>query len=192
MAMVEFPRDQCAVGLSVYQKLREFRVRHELEWGSRAKELLPMGKRDRKAALNDQKATAVADLAAVLSGAGKGNKMWIEAQPAEGGSQGQLQPVKGGEEAQPAEGETQGEPRTVSGGEQAQPAESEYQGQLHPVSIYWANDIDQSLAKKWSDNVQHYLATQLAKPEEETSSEVPETTDEGTQARETDAEKAAA
>lgn len=75
-----------AVGQSVFAKLREFRRRHELEWddslffapredgnGQRV-----LSRRERGLKIHEQKANAVADLAAVLAGAGKSNKMWLE------------------------------------------------------------------------------------------------------------------
>ncbi|KAK0710925.1 transcriptional regulation of mitochondrial recombination-domain-containing protein [Lasiosphaeris hirsuta] len=82
MAVIEFPEGGLGdVGRSVYQKLREFKKRHELEWGRENKEeeyrLLHMSRLERGKVLNDQRANIVADIAAVLGGVGKGNKMWM-------------------------------------------------------------------------------------------------------------------
>ncbi|KAK0622876.1 transcriptional regulation of mitochondrial recombination-domain-containing protein [Immersiella caudata] len=80
MAVIDFGPGLGEVGRSVYQKLREFKKRHELEWGRDDPEeeyrLLHMSKHERGKALNDQRPNAVADVAAVLSGVGKGSKMW--------------------------------------------------------------------------------------------------------------------
>lgn len=76
MAMIQFPPGLGVVGRSVFQKMREFRKLHELAWEN--DEYLKMTKHERGVALNDQKANTVADMAAVLGGAGKGNKIWEE------------------------------------------------------------------------------------------------------------------
>lgn len=105
------------------QKLQEFRARHELEWGYQAPRLRALGKRERGEIIHDQKSNAVADIAAVLAGAGSGNRMWsrrgsplLEAvedaaaaaasRDAEGeeeaGAAGEKEPVVAGEEAKAA------------------------------------------------------------------------------------------
>lgn len=63
------------VGRSVFQKLREFRRLHELSWGHQAAELYRMDRKARGAALCDQRANSIADMAAVLAGAGQGNRV---------------------------------------------------------------------------------------------------------------------
>jgi len=86
MAVIEFAQGQGEVGRSVLQKLREFRRRHELEWGDKAtidemrKLIKPWrgGGHELGKVLNDQKANSVADIAAVLGGAGKGNRIWAK------------------------------------------------------------------------------------------------------------------
>ncbi|KAK4176096.1 transcriptional regulation of mitochondrial recombination-domain-containing protein [Triangularia setosa] len=78
MATVQFPLGEGEVGLSVYQKLVELKKRHELEWddgGEEAQRLLNLTKVLRGRELNDQKGNSVADLAFVLGGGGKGNKV---------------------------------------------------------------------------------------------------------------------
>jgi len=80
LALIRFGPGNDHVGRSVFHKLREFKKRHELEWGRDNPEeearLLRMSKHNRGKALNDQRANVIADLAAVLMGVGKGNKMW--------------------------------------------------------------------------------------------------------------------
>lgn len=61
------------------QKLQEFRTRHELEWGYQAPKLKSLGKKERGEIIHNQKSNAVADIAAVLGGAGRGNRMWSRA-----------------------------------------------------------------------------------------------------------------
>ncbi|KAK1756215.1 transcriptional regulation of mitochondrial recombination-domain-containing protein [Echria macrotheca] len=80
MAIVSFGEGMGNVGRNVYQKLVEFKRRHELEWSSDTEEVRrmeKMDKRERGRRINDQRANAVADMAAVLAGTGKGNKMWM-------------------------------------------------------------------------------------------------------------------
>ena len=76
MALIQFPEGLGEVGRSVFHKMREFRVRHELSWEN--DEYLKLSKHERGIELNDQRANTVADMAAVLGGAGKGNKIWEE------------------------------------------------------------------------------------------------------------------
>ncbi|KAK4448583.1 transcriptional regulation of mitochondrial recombination-domain-containing protein [Podospora aff. communis PSN243] len=81
MAVIDFGPGLGEVGRSVFQKLREFKKRHELEWGRDNPEeeykLLHMTKHERGQELNNQRPNAVADVASVLSGVGKGSKMWM-------------------------------------------------------------------------------------------------------------------
>ncbi|ESZ92992.1 hypothetical protein SBOR_6613 [Sclerotinia borealis F-4128] len=81
MALITFPSGASNSGLSAFQKLREYRKRHELSWDphsplfkripspgetdlQKTRILLPAKQRGRK--INDQKANTVADMAAVL------------------------------------------------------------------------------------------------------------------------------
>ncbi|KAG5953249.1 hypothetical protein E4U58_000502 [Claviceps cyperi] len=99
MARIDLPKKQGEVGLSVYQKLRELKHLHEVCWGDeimfkrhweltekqtrKAERRKAQGKsygiartkEERADALNRQKPNAIADMAVVLSGQGKGNKM---------------------------------------------------------------------------------------------------------------------
>lgn len=84
MAMIQFPEGLGHVGRSVFHLMRELRKAHDLAWGD---EMLrdvesnrTLARQERGANLNTaQKANAIADLAAVLGGAGKGNKIRLEA-----------------------------------------------------------------------------------------------------------------
>jgi hypothetical protein len=80
MAVIDFGPGLGEVGRSVFQRLREFKKRHELEWGRDNPEeehrLLHMSKHERGKELNNQRPNAVADVSAVLGGVGKGSKMW--------------------------------------------------------------------------------------------------------------------
>jgi hypothetical protein len=75
-AKLMFPKGQGAIGLSVFQKLREYRKRHELEWGNDIKykdgKLTPKKLRGRM--IMDQKANSVADMAATLRWLMEGKK----------------------------------------------------------------------------------------------------------------------
>lgn len=83
--MVQFPAGKGEVGQSVFSKLREFHTRHLYEWGDEvlyeeidtedgtSKRLLK--RKDRGKKILEQKDNAIADLAAVLSGVGKSNKI---------------------------------------------------------------------------------------------------------------------
>lgn len=86
--MIQFPVGLGVVGQSVFQKLREFKRLHELSWGYQTSDIILKNKKhERGVALNDQKANAVADIAAVLGGAGRGNRMWTTEQSTEDGQQ---------------------------------------------------------------------------------------------------------
>ncbi|TQV91388.1 hypothetical protein V2A60_008963 [Cordyceps javanica] len=100
MAKIAFPKGAGSVGCTVFQKLRELKHLHEVSWddtllykkpieynesqrkaaAKRAAEEEPeprftRSKAERGKALNAQKANSVADMAAVLGGAGPGNKI---------------------------------------------------------------------------------------------------------------------
>lgn len=75
--MIEFGPGQGVVGRSIFQKLREFRALHELEWGWQAEELKKLSRQERGKKIHNQKPNAVADIAAALAGAGRGNLMWM-------------------------------------------------------------------------------------------------------------------
>ncbi|KAH7360714.1 transcriptional regulation of mitochondrial recombination-domain-containing protein [Rhexocercosporidium sp. MPI-PUGE-AT-0058] len=69
-AQIKFPPGAGTTGLSVFQKLREYRRRHELEWGDEVRldeEGNARKLKDRAKAICDQKANSVADIATVLN-----------------------------------------------------------------------------------------------------------------------------
>lgn len=75
MALIQFDKGAGVVGQSVFQKLREFRRRHELSWGYQKQELYKLDRKELGAALCDQRANSIADMAAVLAGSGHGNRI---------------------------------------------------------------------------------------------------------------------
>ncbi|KAJ9154873.1 hypothetical protein NKR23_g2282 [Pleurostoma richardsiae] len=128
MAMIQFPAGLGVVGQNAFQKLREFKRLHELSWGYQTEEFYRKSKRERGEALNDQKANAVADIAAVLSGAGRGNKMLL------------------------TERDERSSTTEVAGGGAGSGEES---AQLVGATIYWDNLLDRAFARSWSANVRH-------------------------------------
>lgn len=157
LAIIEFPEGQGSVGRSVFQKLRELKHLHEVQWHDdvryktekeytkeelkRAQKAKAEGRepprllrtvKQRGWALNAQKKNAIADMAAVLSGFGPGNRM-------------------------------------IAAGETGEGAKA-----LLPVTVNWANDQDRNYAEEWSGNVTHGLfeeATYIADPEAATVSQ---------------------
>ncbi|KAG5916387.1 hypothetical protein E4U42_007680 [Claviceps africana] len=107
MAMIRFPKGQGEVGLSVYHKLRELKHLHEVAWTdefrhkrpdefteedkkkvaeekAKGREYSPIrSKTERGIALNAQKTNSIADIAAVLAGNGKSNKVKVSAADSE-------------------------------------------------------------------------------------------------------------
>ncbi|KXJ97510.1 transcriptional regulation of mitochondrial recombination-domain-containing protein [Microdochium bolleyi] len=89
-AMVEFPQGQSLVGLSVFHMLREAQFLHSYSWDPSQPGLTrdpktgkTYSKLERGRALNAaMMPNSVADIAAVLGGLGKGNKIWA-VQPTE-------------------------------------------------------------------------------------------------------------
>lgn len=131
---------QGAVGRSVYQKLREFKKRHELDWANEAetgRKLMHLSKRERGAALNDQKPNSVADMAAVLAGAGKGNLMWSVSRADDGSKD-------------LGKGEIHRNSGAVEKG-----AVVDVKRELRRAVVYWANEQDKFHAREWSENVTH-------------------------------------
>ena len=126
MAVVCFRRgwDRGIIGLSVFQKLREFHRLHELSWGD---ELLRCTKQERGHRINDQRANAIADMAAVLSGRGLGNLI-AEANAA---------PPK---------------PWHASKPEYVAKRKSK---RLYRATIFWADRNDRKYAREWTGNVSH-------------------------------------
>lgn len=75
MALIQFNEGEGVIGRSVYQRLREFRHVHELSWGHQEDEFYSLDRKALGEALSDQRANSIADIAAVLSGEGTGNRI---------------------------------------------------------------------------------------------------------------------
>jgi hypothetical protein len=139
----------------VFQKLRELQKRHALEWEDDA--LLQMSWRERGEALNDQRGNFVADLAAILAGRGKGNRVALA--NGEGGAKGWVGRVTEGVGARSREVQ-----KVVQGVVEVEVPAAEGQGEgekkkvkLHQATVYWANEQDKYYAEEWTDNVVHVI-----------------------------------
>lgn len=178
--MIRFGKGRGEVGRNVFQKLREYRQMHELSWGWQAKDLIKMNKLQRGKTIHNQKRNAIADVAAVLAGEGRGNKMWTtepepkpelteeveESQSAseEATSEGEAVTKTAAIEATPAVTATPTATGAaeVSTEETAAPAKAEKkkeepQKRLLNATIYWANDSDLNWAREWTPNVDHQI-----------------------------------
>jgi hypothetical protein len=157
MALIKFADGAGEVGRSVFQKLREFRKRHELEWEE--PEVKQMDKKERGKWLNDQKGNTVADMAAVLGGAGKGNKIWVS-EEAEQKAKG-LRPADESVIEQVKDSVVETAKKVVepiTEGEATEKKESAVgakDGLLHEATIYWVNELDADFAESWPANVTH-------------------------------------
>lgn len=142
MAMIQFPAGRGDVGRSVYQRLRECKTLHELSWGDELSYDYedggrPLSKLERGKRLNDQKANTVADVAAVLGGRGKGNKIW----EGEGAAEDLAAVAEAGDE-----GGSGLKTDAEEGGAKA----------LVGAEVWWMNDQDRNYAKAWPANVTHH------------------------------------
>lgn len=159
MALIQFPSGAGVVGQNVFQKLREFRRRHELEWDDSVlykqeqkeytdeKQQLVRTRKERGKAIHDQRANSIADMAAVLAGAGQGSRLWINAE--------EKKQLEKGEE------ELRGKRWTNLG-----PKKHDDDGRtmLCEATVYWVDEADKNFAEKWSENVAHEV---LEETEEE-------------------------
>lgn len=166
LCLIEVPKGLGAVGRNVMQKLREFRHRHELEWGWQAEELISKSRRDRGVLIHNQRSNAVADIAAVLAGAGRGNKMWTAEAAA----------AQEAEEAASEEAEAESQPAGAAAPEnidettaadgsskksrskpkaKSKAVEATAPKTLVKANIYWSNDADRHWASEWTENVTH-------------------------------------
>lgn len=168
LCLIEVPKGLGVVGRNVMQKLREFRHRHELEWGWQAEELLSKSRRDRGVLIHNQRSNAVADIAAVLAGAGRGNKMWtteqetaidtesaaVAAEEAEAESQpaGAAAPENIDETTAAAESPAKSKSKSKA---KSKAVEATAPKTLVKANIYWSNDADQHWASEWTENVTH-------------------------------------
>ncbi|KAI1768957.1 transcriptional regulation of mitochondrial recombination-domain-containing protein [Hypoxylon sp. FL1150] len=137
MAMIQFPEGCGDVGRSVYQLLRECKSLHELSWGDHMfydKDGSPRSKHERGRKLNDQKANTIADMAAVLGGRGKGNK---------------IRKSVSQDPADITQVEASSENNTK---EDAKGADN-----LVKAEVWWVNEQDRNYAKRWPANVTHHL-----------------------------------
>ncbi|KAH8895011.1 hypothetical protein GQ53DRAFT_804603 [Thozetella sp. PMI_491] len=145
MAVIEFPEGQGEVGRSVFQRLREFRKRHELEW---EEPLFELSRRERGVALNNQRANSIADIAAVLAGAGKGNLIVAENKKL---SRNETIRRDKAAKAESKAAKAAGVPaQEADAAEGATPTKT-----LSSVTVYWQDIMDSAYAQSWSDNVSH-------------------------------------
>ncbi|SPQ22749.1 6d4c6e23-abda-4fd3-9c4d-7def7b2e7f12 [Thermothielavioides terrestris] len=179
LAVVEFGPGLGDVGRSVFQKLRELKRRHLLEWdrethadppvvdvsaignngegtngdGAGGAALLRMPRHERGKALNDQRGNSVADLAAVLGGLGKGNRIVVGSGRVRGrrGRAAASGKKEDGGQAAVAVKEAEEGKKKEEGGDGAKKVA------LHPATVYWANEQDKYYAQAWSDNVTHVV-----------------------------------
>lgn len=130
--MIQFPEGFGHVGRSVYHIMREFRMVHELSWGDDMfvdeETGRTLTRHERGERLNDQKANSIADMAAVLGGAGKGNKMWMPA------SEDADIEMDGTTKVDEETGEVAG---------------------LLKTTIFWETELDKNFATAWPANVSH-------------------------------------
>ncbi|KAL2752723.1 hypothetical protein ACRALDRAFT_1072583 [Sodiomyces alcalophilus JCM 7366] len=175
MAMIQFPVGAGVAGQSAFQKLREFRRRHELEWDDSVLykntrnvttgELTRKNTRtriERGYAIHNQRANAIADMAAVLAGSGRGSRLWIS--PAERAMLEELAKEE-------PENQQEGEVAEASGSNSdsravelrgkrwspTAPREDDPDRELIKATVYWMDIHDRNYAEKWSDNVTHEI-----------------------------------
>lgn len=166
LCLIEVPKGLGVVGRNVMQKLREFRHRHELEWGWQAEELLSRSRRDRGELIHNQRSNAVADIAAVLAGVGRGNRMWADEAAA---AEAEAEAAAAASEEAEAESQPAGAAAPENIDETTEsPAKSKSKAKakakavaptapktLVKANIYWSNDLDRHWASEWSENVTH-------------------------------------
>lgn len=176
MARITFPEGKGTVGLSAFQKLREYRKRHELEWELKEGDHIfwdPKGReeedkpgtfqpgprriKERNKLLSDQKANSIADIAAVLNRLAA--PMQKPAAPVpEGGDTGSPAPTEEVKEgAEPAEVNTL--PNIGLIGE----------GSGTKVEVLWRDLHDAEFAETWANNIAHGM---LPTPNEEAEKEI--------------------
>ena len=155
VAVIQFPEGQGEVGHSVYQRMMECRKLHDYAWSDNmlynSEDGKTLTQRERGRMMNQkQRAFTIADMAAVLGGLGKGNKIVIsKALPAAEG-----------------EGESKDNKAATAAGEQADVVEeseefvkTEDGTTLVKATVWWDNLLDKNYAKVWSKNVTHEAFT---------------------------------
>jgi hypothetical protein len=144
--MIQFPEGQGEVGRSVYQRMMECRKLHDYSWSDKmlyGEDGKILTQRERGRMMNQkQRAFTIADMAAVLGGLGKGNKIVVS-------------------NALPAATEGESEAATATG-EQADVIEENEEfvkmedgTTLVKATVWWDNPLDKNYAKSWSQNVTH-------------------------------------
>ncbi|KAI0110484.1 transcriptional regulation of mitochondrial recombination-domain-containing protein [Nemania sp. FL0031] len=134
LALIQFPEGQGEVGRSVFQRLRECKKLHEYSWDDSllfGETKRTLTRRERGHALNDQRANTIADMAAVLGGLGKGNRILL------------------GDVAPPVAAALTGEESELTAMDEGKA--------LVRATVWWADALDRNYAKKWTKNVQHEL-----------------------------------
>ncbi|KAI0145940.1 transcriptional regulation of mitochondrial recombination-domain-containing protein [Hypoxylon sp. NC0597] len=142
LAMIQFPEGYGEVGRSVFQRLRECKTLHELAWGDDmfyAEDGKPLTKHERGKKLNDQKANTIADMAAILGGTGKGNKIWM--------------PVT--EDPKELANLAADDEKNVKEDKQGVKA-------LVKAEVWWVNDQDRNFAESWPSNISHHRFDEAA------------------------------
>ncbi|KAK0129648.1 hypothetical protein ONS96_000212 [Cadophora gregata f. sp. sojae] len=158
-AQIKFPSGSGAIGLSAFQKLREYRKRHELEWGDDIR-LDADGKvrklKARNKAICDQKANSVADMAAVL------NRLAAKEVRVVKSKKESLKPGQEGYDPVVAAAEKAERMRIVP---RVQNIGLAGEGEGVDVQILWGDLHDAEYAEKWADNVEHGLMPPPEVPE---------------------------
>ena len=160
LAMIEFPPGYGEIGRTVYQRLRECKSLHELAWGDemyhddKTGRLLTRNQRGRR--IMDQKPYIVADIAAILGGAGKNNKIRPIYLLHDDGVL-RTNPLDG-EEARAIEPRDAEEPIVVdaSAGRVANVAKpQDIINGLIRATVHWVDENHRKFARKWPPNVTH-------------------------------------
>ncbi|KAI1460698.1 transcriptional regulation of mitochondrial recombination-domain-containing protein [Annulohypoxylon moriforme] len=141
LAMIGFPEGFGHVGRSVYHLLRECKSLHQLSWDDdmfydidrENDKRFPRTKQTRGRKLNDMKTTTIADMAAVLGGLGKGNKIF--------------QPMP--EDPTELLNLAAEDPKNIKTDEDGVKA-------LVKTNIWWLDDLDRNYAASWPSNVTHH------------------------------------
>ncbi|KAK7751503.1 hypothetical protein SLS62_006590 [Diatrype stigma] len=186
LAMIQLPVGYGEVGRSVYQRLRECKRLHELSWTDEVlydretNRTLKRGERGH--VLNNQRANTVADVAAVLGGLGKGNKMRPEL--ITGVLRAENHAEDGGDAAAAVAaradaaivGEAGDEAVDSAAGRPARAARvSDLVGGLLKATVFWADPLHQRYAEEWPDNVTHSTFEEATlKPRQEGKEEAAE------------------
>ncbi|KAK1637284.1 transcriptional regulation of mitochondrial recombination-domain-containing protein [Colletotrichum phormii] len=117
---------------------------------------------ERSLALNDQRANSIADMAAVLAGFGRGNRLVVSAGEKKAVLEdGEALTGRKWSKAPPAKTQLVAAGQSSSGEEEVQGGAGTTKApavdQLLPATIYWANEDDRNFAQEWTGNVTHDL-----------------------------------